>query len=229
MNKSIRIGTFLMFGAILLASVQPVLADNWWSRHRDGIRGSGDLKTEKRDVGNFTRIETSGSFDVDVIVGEEASLTVTFDDNLLEFVLTEVHAGTLYIDTEESFSSRRGCKVEITVPVLEAVESSGSGDISVRRVKGKEFKYTISGSGDVLLDGTVDQLEISIAGSGDVDARDLRSKEAYVKISGSGDVEVYASEYLDGRIYGSGDISYYGNPEDTNKKVYGSGSITRRR
>ena len=217
--------------AIVLFTATSIQADDFlrWVTGCNGIQGSGDLVTETRDLDEFTRIEAKGSTDIFVTVGDEQKVTVTFDDNLVDFIVTDVRRKTLEVYCEESYSSRRPCRVEITVPSLESVRLSGSGDMEIYDLQGEMFEYTISGSGDLRMDGEIDELDIRVSGSGDVDARDLKAKDAYVKVSGSGDVKVYTSESFEGRVSGSGDINVYGNPEHVSRRVSGSGDIRKRR
>lgn len=206
-------------------------AGEWWKVFTcsDGIRGSGDLVTESRDVKEFTRIKSSGSFDVFVTVGDKQSVEITFDDNLIEHVLTKVRGKTLKIYSEESFNSRHNCRVEITVTSIESVKLSGSGDVEVFNLNQDYFEYSVSGSGDMRAEGKVKDLEITVSGSGDIDTRDLIAEDAMVTVSGSGDVKVFASQSLDAYVAGSGDISYYGDPEDVSTSVSGSGDIRKKR
>lgn len=221
MKKIITLLLILVFASTSYAS-----GFNFFKR---GIKGSGDLKTETRDVDNFDRIKMVGSFDVFVTVGKKQSIEITFDDNLLDNVETKVKGKTLILDTERSYSSRRNCKIEITVEELEYVKLSGSGDIVVNDLDNDFFEYVLSGSGNLTADGKVNDLELSISGSGDIDTRDLIAEDVYVKISGSGDIKVHAKKSFDGRVSGSGDIYYYGDPEQINTKISGSGSIKRKR
>jgi hypothetical protein len=46
-----------------------------------------------------------------------------------------------------------------------------------------------------------------------------------VSIAGSGDARVNATESIDARVAGSGDVTYSGHPHDVNRRVSGSGSI----
>ena len=214
---------------IMLATT-PAAADNFFSRmFGPRIKGSGDLQSETRDVSEFERIKLSGSFDVSVKVGQPQSLKVTFDDNLLDNVVTKVRGRTLRIYSEDSYSSHYDCRVEITVPKLEDVSLSGSGDIEIRDLDGGDFSVSVSGSGNIRADGKVDELEISVSGSGDIDARDLEAVDAYVTVSGSGDVDVFATGELSARVSGSGDIAYYGSPEHISQHVSGSGDIRKKR
>ncbi|MBN1211176.1 MAG: DUF2807 domain-containing protein [candidate division Zixibacteria bacterium] len=219
----------LILTIVLLFGCQSLLADGFLNRLflDRGIEGSGDLITEERDVREFNEIKTSGSFDIFVEVGPERSLKITFDDNLIDIIETEVRGKTLRIGSEESFSSHHVCKVEITVPELEAVSLSGSGNVEVINLKGDVFESSISGSGNVKVTGEVREVELEISGSGEIEAEDLIADDAYVKISGSGDVRVYARESLEGRVSGSGSIYYSGNPQSLSTNVSGSGRIKK--
>ena len=82
-----------------------------------GVRGSGVLKTEARTVGEFKRISSRGSADVAVKIGSPASVEVTADDNLVQYVTTEVKDGTLEIGMKSgSYHFSKGLKVAIRRP-----------------------------------------------------------------------------------------------------------------
>ena len=46
------------------------------------VVGSGNVKTERRDVPDFERVEVSGAFNVEVECGKETGVEVEADDNL---------------------------------------------------------------------------------------------------------------------------------------------------
>ena len=219
----------LILAVALLFCGQSLLADGLFKRlfKNRGIEGSGDLITEERDVREFNEIKSSGSFDIFVEVGPEQSVKLTFDDNLIDIIETRVRGKTLRIGSEESFSSHHTCKVEITVPELEAVSLSGSGNIEVVALKSDVFECSISGSGNVEVEGETHEVEFVISGSGEIEAEDLEADDAYVKISGSGDVRLQARESLEARVSGSGSIYYSGNPNSLSTNVSGSGHIKK--
>ncbi len=200
-----------------------------WITGCRGVEGSGDLVTDTRNLSDFSRIESSGSFDIFVTVGDEHELTITFDDNLIDLIKTRVRGKTLKIFCRDSYSSRYPCKVDLKVPSLESIRLTGSGDIEVFDLTGDFFECSISGSGDIRVNGEVQEVDIRVSGSGDVDTRELIAEEASVRVSGSGDVKVFASEFFDGSVSGSGDIDIYGNPERMARHVSGSGDIRKRR
>jgi len=192
-----------------------------------GIGGSGTLKTESRSVPEFKRIGVNGSIDVTAKVGTPAAVDVTADDNLVEYITTEVKDGTLRIGTKPgSYRFSKGVKVAITTPELEKVSIAGSSDVNVSGLAGPRFAADIAGSGDLHAAGRVDKLDASIAGSGDLALVELESRDAKVHIAGSGDAHVHATETLEVKIAGSGDVTYRGDPKIT-RSIAGSGSVSK--
>jgi hypothetical protein len=189
------------------------------------IHGSGNSKTESRAVASFSRIDLAGSPEVEVAVGPDASVAVTTDDNILPIIETTVEGETLKIDSKHSYSTRLGVKVVVTVPALNGVAVFGSGNMHVAGLKAGDMDAKVTGSGDVVLKGVVDRLKASITGSGDLRAVDLAAKNVQVSVTGSGDVAVRATEQLDAKVTGSGNVRYSGNPPQVRHRVTGSGAI----
>ena len=229
MEEQMRKGVLaIVVGALVLLASIPSYADGFFNMFGHSEKGSGDMKTVELNLPPFTEIRSSGSFDIHVKVGGEQKVTMTFDDNLIDNIETEVTGHTLHIGTKESFSSERGCHFEITVPSLERIKLSGSGDIEVENLDEDHFEYSVSGSGSLRAAGKVSDLDVRVAGSGDVDTKDLVAENASVRISGSGDVRVRVTDSFDGSISGSGSIYYYGNPAHASTSISGSGSIRKR-
>jgi hypothetical protein len=192
------------------------------------IEGSGVEASQAREVPAFRRVHISGSADLRAEVGGAQTLRVSCDDNLLQHVKTEVRGDTLHIGMEPgSYSFRRDLRVELSVPALDGISISGSGNASVVGLSGAVFEVAISGSGDVHALGTVERLTASVSGSGDMDFTGLHARAAQVQISGSGDIAVDASEELTVQISGSGDVRYVGNPR-IQSQISGSGSVSSR-
>jgi hypothetical protein len=153
-------------------------------------------------------------------------VAVTTDDNILPVINTTVDGATLNVYSKQSYRATHGVNVKITMPALEGVSVSGSGDIQVSGLKAGELEARVTGSGDVTLKGSAERLRAEVTGSGDVHAADLSTKSARVKVTGSGDVTVRVTAELDATVTGSGDVHYYGHPPEVRKHVTGSGDIT---
>jgi hypothetical protein len=218
--------------------------------HAQAATGSGNARTETRDVSGYSAVAMRGDIDVVVRQGAKEAVQVSTDDNLLPLLETVVENGSLRIQWKrgESIHTRTKTLVTVDVVKLTAVSLSGSGDLKVAPLKTPslalaisgssdakldqietgELKISISGSGDVVASGKATKLEISIAGSGDVQARGLESDDASVSIAGSGDAKLTARKTLAVSIAGSGDVEYGGTAVLAKGRVAGSGSIRQR-
>ena len=193
-----------------------------------GVRGSGDIETEDREVEEFSAIETSGAFEVNVKVGREQHVTVTADDNLLKYIVTKVRGGKLILDSKRDLNPRRGIIVDIEVRDLESVEASGACNIYVSGINSDHFEVSMSGASDIDLVGRTDKFYVGLSGAGSVRARDLIAKNVKVDISGAANATVYAEESLDAGVSGVGSVDYYGDPDRVISDVSGVGSINRK-
>jgi hypothetical protein len=197
--------------------------DGDWNGTR--VRGSGKAATQAREVEDFHAVSIRSCADARIRVGQAKSVNVTCDDNLIEHLVTRVEDGVLVIETDQgSYSYRTEVVIDISVPALDGVAVSGSGDVTVDGLDGGALGLDICGSGDVTARGTVDELTVSISGSGDMALYGLSARSAKISISGSGDVELEVREELSANISGSGDVSYRGSPE-VRRSVSGSGSV----
>ncbi len=218
------------------------------------LSGSGTVAAEQRTLPAFEGVALAGSMDLVVRQGSTQRVEVEVDDNLLPYLETEVTGSgadaRLHVRWKRGTTIRnaRQARVSVTVPRLNTLAASGSGDMTVEpfetpslaiRVSGSsdtrlqrlttaELQISISGSGDVEGAGAATRLKIGVAGSGDVKLRDMKSDEVSISIPGSGDASVHADKLLDVRIAGSGDVVYTGNPATVNAKVAGSGSVNKR-
>jgi hypothetical protein len=218
------------------------------------IKGNGNMVTEERTTGSYEGVAVSGWFDVELTDGKEGALTIRGEENLLEYIITEVKDGDLVIRVEKGVqiqpsSWKNGGSVLITVPVesINSVSLSGSGDIVGKtKLQATNFSTSMSGSGDITLDvdaesmeasmsgsgdislsGNAKNLDVRISGSGDVNAFDMEVDTVDATVSGSADIEVTVNEMLKARVSGSGNITYKGDPKKIDSKSSGSGDITK--
>lgn len=101
-----------------------------------GAQGSGVAATQARELAPFSRVELAGSNNIEIRVGAAQAVSVHADDNLLGHVTTKVHSGSLMVgNTPGSFSAKSPMTVEISVPSLETLTLSGSGNIAAGGIK----------------------------------------------------------------------------------------------
>ncbi|MBN1300312.1 MAG: DUF2807 domain-containing protein [Melioribacteraceae bacterium] len=196
--------------------------------HWDGIRGSGDMADEYRDIESFDEIEISGAFYLNVLVGESPSLKITGDDNLLKFVRTRVRGNRLIIDTRKNINTRKEMKIFVTTDYLERIDASGANNIKVRGIDSESFVINLSGACKAELDGVTDRLSAELSGATKLFAYDLRGEKVKIGCSGASKAEIFAREYLDAEASGVAKIRFYGDPEDIRTDVSGIASISSR-
>lgn len=164
-----------------------------------GISGSGNLVTESRQVGEFDSLDVSAGIDVILTVDRDADpqVSVTYDDNVIDDVVTRVRGDTLVIEFRSNFTfigTLDGDRVvEVTVPSLDEIEMSGGS--------------SVTGSGEV------DSYRLRASGGSNADLRSLEADEIDLDASGGADVEVFASESVEGDASGGSDVTVYGDPD----------------
>jgi hypothetical protein len=208
--------------------------------------GSRNLIRERRDVSGFDRVEVSGGGSMDIIQDGTEALTVETDDNMMQYVTSEVRGGTLYLGLDSGLRSLLPSRLHFTLHVkdLTGISTSGSWDVVSAALKTVNLDIVISGSGKVRVDSLIlDKLSVTISGSGELNlagntasqtigisgsgkylAGDLRTQAAAVSISGSGNVTVWTIDTLTVHVSGSGDVNYYGSPQVSFNQS-GSGNI----
>lgn len=195
---------------------------------RDRIEGSGDRISQVRDVAGFDEIRVECAFDLEITVGPAFSVELTYDDNLIDLIRTDVRGGVLVLDCEEAFEADRSCRARIAMPALVGITVNGAADSEVRGLSGGAFEYKLRGAGQLELQGAVERLDIHLLGAGSIDAHDLIAEAVDVQLSGTGSVRVHATQRFDGQVSGCGSITYTGNPPRAREDVSGIGSIRRR-
>ncbi len=192
-----------------------------------GVRGSGNVITESRDVSGFSEIALFGSGTVRVDVNGTESLTVEAEDNIMPLLKTEVSNGRLELSVESSISPTTDITYTVAAVELDGVTIAGSGDVTASGIAADLFDVEISGSGRVEPTGTAASLVVEISGSGRYLGEGLEASIGTVRVSGSGEAVVNVTDDLDVDVSGSGGVQYVGEPTIT-ESVSGSGRVTRR-
>jgi Putative auto-transporter adhesin, head GIN domain len=190
-----------------------------------GIAGSGNRKTEKRELKSFNAIDTSGAYEVNVTCQKPASFEVEADDNILPLIKTEVRDGTLFVSSDQQFNSSKGPMLRITLPDLSSVASHGAGEVKIADANSSDLKIESTGAANMNASGKARSVTISSTGAGNIDSSKLTAEKATVKATGAANVDVYASEQLDVTVSGVGSVTYSGSPKVVNKKISGIGSV----
>lgn len=238
--KSLRILTF----AIAILSISACTH----AQYRKTVHGNGNVVTKERKAEDFTGIKVSSGIDVYLKQGNNMSITVEADENLHEYILTEVRNGVLNVYTDANIRESEMKRVYVTMKDINSISTTSAGDVvgetpvkSDRlelsassagdiklEVTSKEIKLNISSSGDMTLSGETDILEADLSSAGDLNAYELTVREADISASSAGDADISVTEKLTARASSAGDINYRGNPKSIDSHSSSAGGIHKR-
>jgi hypothetical protein len=176
------------------------------------IRGSGDVTTETREVSGFNAVNLAGIGELILTQGDEASLQVEAEDNLMRYLETEVRGDTLVLGIKESWRMNsiwptKPIKFYVTLKDITAVTITGSGSARAEKLEATNLELNVYGSGDIQVDEVnAKRAKVNLTGSGNIEVDTLTADEVHTSISGSGECrlsgEVSQQEL---HITGSGD------------------------
>lgn len=218
-----------------------------------GILTFSTVKAEEqiRDVSVFSKVSLRIAAKVHLTQGEEQSLRIDAKTSVLGDIITEVKDDELIIRFPAKNLFRRNYRagkidIYITVPEVDGLSISGSGDIiadqlearildlavsgsgnlEIGELDSKKLKAAISGSGNIKLErgGVPDELTVAISGSGDFDALGFEANKVDVKTSGSGNCSITSNGAIKARIAGSGSVLYKGGAS-VDATIAGSGRV----
>ncbi len=191
-------------------------------------RGSGNLKTESRQVSGFNAITFAAAGDLTIRQTGTESLSITAEDNILPLITTTVSGRTLRIEgpSGTAIVPTKGVTYTLTVKNLNAITLSGAGNITGTDIQTSALQVTLSGAGRLSLAGSTPRQDVTLSGVGAYEATDLASNVANVTVSGAGSARVKVRDTLTATVSGVGSIIYYGNPVVT-QHVTGPGSIRK--
>lgn len=239
--KTIKKGIVLLFISTIFASCGVDMFNR--------IDGNRNVVSEKRKINDdFTRVKVSSGIDLYITQGNSVSLTVEADENLHEYIVTEVHGDQLKIYIDGNVWRAKARKVYLTVTTLEELKATSGSDVfSQGTIKATDLEVSTSSGADMRIEvdaenvvshsssgsdlrisGTSRTHNTSASSGSSIHAYGLESKDVTAKVSSGADIGVYASESIDARASSGGDIRYKGNPEKVNKKTSSGGGVRGR-
>ncbi len=212
------------------------------------VTGSGKVVTKERKASYFNTIKVSSGIDVYLTQGNKESITVEADDNLHEYIRTEIKNNTLKVYSDANIRKAKAKKVHITIKDVEKISVSSAGDVfGENTIKTDELYLSassagdiklsiivnilscdISSSGDMRLEGSADELKADLSSAGDLNAYDLKTRIAVVSTSSAGDAKIFVTEKLKATASSAGDIYFMGDPKQVDGRSSSAGGIHKK-
>lgn len=212
------------------------------------VEGSGALGSEVRIVEPFEGVRVTANIDARVeLGGDEYSAVLVCDDNLIPLIELDVFNNELElgVPTGTAIEPEGDCEAVITAPEVhaftlfgtgdivtkgtvrgvEVLSNSGSGKLQVFDIDASHIMIDLTATGDIKASGVAEQVDYFSSGSGDIKAKGLDAEDVWIRTTGSGDFTITATQSLDVTLEGTGGIKVFGDPEEIDERVTGTGDL----
>jgi hypothetical protein len=157
------------------------------------IKGSGNIVTKTVEVGDFNGITASRAIDVKLVEGKEGTVTISADDNLIEWVRATISRDALHLTIDDDIRTISDIHVTITVPTdgkLGFLKAMSAAEIEsdVRIVK-KEVEIKASSSAEVKADIIAERCTIETSSAGEYKG-EVKSNFCHANASSSAEIEM---------------------------------------
>lgn len=231
-----RIGIFVFIAALIIGiTVGSVFSFGKSSRpffnfsfNFKGVKGSGNTATDARSATGFKGVDVGGVFQVEINAQKEFSIEVEADDNLLQYIKTDVRNGVLYIETSKKISPTGPIRVRVNAPEIENLDVSGVANVTANDIKTSEFGIDSSGASKVKVSGEAGKLTVDVSGATKIDAESLQVGDANVDASGASNVMLSVSGELRAEASGASKVIYTGTPSSVIKSTSGGSRVSPR-
>jgi len=208
------------------------------------VFGEDKYETLEVSPGPFTHVVFDGAYEVELVQGNQESVTIYAEKSDLNEIKTELDNGKLRLYTRNNVTLSK-FKILLKFKTLESIEFNGGmklrgkhdlkfvdlilkinggADLNLKLTADK-LNLELSGGTNGDIKGSVNDLEISLNGAGRIVTDELTAKDVKVQINGAGYASVFASNSIDAAIAGIGSIEYSGNPAKVKSNIMGLGAI----
>ncbi len=159
-------------------------------------RGSGTIKEETRQVGDFSAVSVGSGIRATVSIGPKTSVVLTGDDNLLSMIKLEVVDGklTTRVDYNEGIHPSRPIRLTVVTPHLTSAEASGGASLTADATPGPKFVASASGGSKVSVKGVDSkQMFARVSGGGTISITNLKADSADIEGSGGATISLSGS------------------------------------
>ena len=97
---------------------------------RKTVYGNKKVVTTEREASSFNKLRVSAGIDVYLKQGNNEAISVEADENLHDYIITEVRDETLNVYTEANIRDAERKRVYVTMKEITSVSTSSAGNIT---------------------------------------------------------------------------------------------------
>jgi len=227
-----------------------LIAFNFFScqyTHSQFLKGNEKITTTDRAVTPLQTVEIQDGIDLFITQGTVEKLQIEADENLQEYIKTEVNQGVLKIYLSKGIWKSKRLKAHLTIVNINELSASGGSDVETvgilklneisvicsggsdakLNIEAEKIKFKASGGSDGFLVGSAKNFLAKGSGGSDIHAFDLKSGDCFIEVNGGSDAEVNASGNLNVSASGGSDVAYKGTPTNIDSNMSGGSGLKR--
>ncbi len=227
MNTIVKIIIGILIGALLNSCKTDF-------NFSSGIKGNKNVIIKTRNLNNdFSKISASEGLEVILSQNNENSIKVQADENLHQYIITEVIDETLKLHTSDQLGKAEAKKIYVNFKTISDINSSSGASIkslneinankiSIKATSGSkqniyvasENLYCSSSSGaSINLKGKSNIINATSSSGSSINAIELLSSSCKINTSSGASIKVYCSSEINSTASSGSNIKFDGNPK----------------
>ena len=214
------------------------------------IDGSNNLVEKNYDITDFTGIDVSNTFHVEIIQADTYKVIATFDDNLEEYIDVKKSGDILKIGLSGGFSyGDNSLSVKIYCPEINKIKASGATKIKITELDVENLFVGFSGASKLMgtlnissnlsinssgasvfeLKGEVKNLTVNSSGASKFKGKEFLVKDKLiVDTSGASSTTINTAGDIEVDLSGASVFNYYGEGKIVRQNTSGA-SVVRKK
>jgi Putative auto-transporter adhesin, head GIN domain len=213
-------------------------------------QGNGEITTKEIQVSSFLRLHIGASGNVELIHSNEEKVSIVCDSNLFECIEVINSGRTLYINSDVKWHKSKFTQLNIKIyyrqinvlcntitngqlccknplPSLDKLEIKLQSEKCTNHLilNANMVKLSAANTGNTIISGECNSLDLNAKTEGNFDLALLKAKCVSIKNYAIGNINFFASETINIKHYGEGDITYSGSGILQEVKQFGNGRI----
>jgi hypothetical protein len=211
------------------------------------IKGDGNVTEQNREVSSFSEMKISRGMNVYITQGNNTSVRVVADANLLDVIETEVEGDVLVVSSDANIKKCTSKKVYVTTPNLEVIKafagcnvysestidteelqlSASAGSTMKITVKADQLHTSASAGSNISIEGEAETIKGKASSGSNIKAGNLSTSNSELKVSSGANIWITCTQKLNGSASSGGNIFYAGNPSNTEIHKSSGGNVIK--
>ena len=216
--------------------------------NNESVYGSGQTVTLEKEYTGFTALELSHSFSSSITKGDQYSVIVRIDDNLIDYLETSQSGGKISLGMQSGYNYKNiTLEAEITMPDIEDLNLSGACYANLQNfdfshtlglelsgasradgsIKTGDVYFDLSGASSIEFNGSGKNYYIECSGASHINLRNFSGENAVINLSGASVSTLNVSGSIRADLSGASVLYYVGDPSFTRLHISGESNVIK--